>query len=181
MTMQTFPTDVVPMFPIGVDFSFSDNIALSYGGKNRQSISRSSTPITMFTLKFGTHQSTDKQKIISFLKSRKGNYEAFYFRNREEIYNPAFVWLANHVYAENDITIPTTSNGHSYKCTTAGTSHATTQPVWTTGDNAVQPTDGNVVWTENAYIVALRDEKFGFKYIHHQLYESGEITLIETS
>jgi len=39
-----------------------------------------------------------------------------------------------------------TYNSHSYKCTTAGTSHATTEPTWSTTNGATQ-TDGTVTWT----------------------------------
>lgn len=56
-------------------------------------------------------------------------------------------WVAATVYALGDIRRPTTRNGFCYRCTTGGTSHATTEPVWTTTIGAVQPTDGTVVWT----------------------------------
>lgn len=55
-------------------------------------------------------------------------------------------WVANTVYAVGDVVKATTYNSHAYKCTTAGTSHATTEPTWSTTNGATQ-TDGTVTWT----------------------------------
>ena len=49
-------------------------------------------------------------------------------------------------YTLGDVVKPTTYNSHSYKCTTAGTSHATTEPTWTT-TNGNTTTDGTAVFT----------------------------------
>lgn len=58
----------------------------------------------------------------------------------------ATAWVAATAYALADYAIPTTANGHYYKCTTAGTSHATTEPTWPTDGSTV--TDGTAVWTD---------------------------------
>jgi len=50
------------------------------------------------------------------------------------------------VYAVGDVIKPTTYAAHSYKCTTAGTSHATVEPTWTT-TNGATTTDGTAVFT----------------------------------
>jgi len=50
------------------------------------------------------------------------------------------------VYAVGDVIKPTTYASHSYKCTTAGTSHADTEPTWTT-TNGNTTTDGTAVFT----------------------------------
>jgi hypothetical protein len=50
------------------------------------------------------------------------------------------------VYAVGDVVKATSYNSHSYKCTTAGTSHATTEPTWTT-TNGNTTTDGTAVFT----------------------------------
>ena len=50
------------------------------------------------------------------------------------------------VYAVGDMIKPTTYASHSYKCTTAGTSHATVEPTWTT-TNGNTTTDGTAVFT----------------------------------
>jgi hypothetical protein len=52
----------------------------------------------------------------------------------------------NTVYAVGDIIKPTTYAAHSYKCTTAGTSHATVEPTWTT-TNGNTTTDGTAIFT----------------------------------
>lgn len=59
-------------------------------------------------------------------------------------------WVANHVYSVNDICIPThlKESNRYYKCTTGGTSHATTEPTWPNGAKNDTITDGSVVWTD---------------------------------
>uniref|UniRef100_A0A6M3JUS8 Uncharacterized protein n=1 Tax=viral metagenome TaxID=1070528 RepID=A0A6M3JUS8_9ZZZZ len=54
-------------------------------------------------------------------------------------------WTANTAYAIGDVVKKTTYNSHSYLCTVAGTSHASTEPTWST-TNGVTQTDGTVTW-----------------------------------
>ena len=56
-------------------------------------------------------------------------------------------WLVNTAYLVNDYVQPTTPNNNfTYRCTTAGTSHANTEPTWpTTAGGTVN--DGTVTWT----------------------------------
>ena len=65
-------------------------------------------------------------------------------------YNLLKLWpetsARNTVYAVGDVIKPTTYASHSYKCTTAGTSHATVEPTWTT-TNGTTTTDGTAVFT----------------------------------
>jgi len=57
-------------------------------------------------------------------------------------------WATATAYALNDRVEPTTPNGYVYKCTTAGTSHASTEPTWpTTGIGTSTVSDGTAVWT----------------------------------
>lgn len=58
-------------------------------------------------------------------------------------------WAANTAYAEGDCVEPTTPDNFRYKCTTAGTSHSTTEPVWS-GMGGIGSTivDGTVTWTK---------------------------------
>ena len=49
-------------------------------------------------------------------------------------------------YTIGDVIKPTTYASHSYKCTTAGTSHATVEPTWTT-TNGGTTTDGTAIFT----------------------------------
>jgi hypothetical protein len=65
-------------------------------------------------------------------------------------YNLLKLWpevsARNTVYAVGDVIKPSTYASHSYKCTTAGTSHATVEPTWTT-TNGNTTTDGTAVFT----------------------------------
>lgn len=45
------------------------------------------------------------------------------------------------------IVVPTVDNGHAYRVLVAGTSHASTEPTWPTGDGATV-TDNTVTWQE---------------------------------
>ena len=68
----------------------------------------------------------------------------------EGFYNLLKLWpettARNTVYAVGDVVKPTTYASHSYKCTTAGTSHATVEPTWAT-TNGNTTTDGTAVFT----------------------------------
>ncbi len=55
-------------------------------------------------------------------------------------------WTANTVKAVGDIVKSTTYNSHTYKCTTAGTTHNTTEPTWGT-TNGGTTVDNTVTWT----------------------------------
>jgi hypothetical protein len=64
-------------------------------------------------------------------------------------------WLANTAYQVGEVITPnigTTGNGHTYRCTTAGTSGANQPTFPTTSGGTV--TDGTVVWTENTATMA---------------------------
>ena len=56
------------------------------------------------------------------------------------------VWATGVVRAVGDIIKPTSYNSHTYVCTTAGTSHAATEPTWST-TNGGTTTDGTAVFT----------------------------------
>jgi len=57
-------------------------------------------------------------------------------------------WAVATAYSLNDRVEPTTPNGYVYVCTTAGTSHASTEPTWpTTGIGTSTVSDGTAVWT----------------------------------
>ncbi len=60
-------------------------------------------------------------------------------------------WEVATAYAEGDAVHPVTPDGFMYRCTTAGTSHATTEPVWA-GMGAIGSTivDNGCVWTKVA-------------------------------
>lgn len=57
-------------------------------------------------------------------------------------------WVVATAYSLNDRIEPSTGNGFVYQCTTAGTSHASTEPTWaTTGIGSSTNSDGTAVWT----------------------------------
>lgn len=65
-------------------------------------------------------------------------------------------WVANTAYVLGDYIIPTTPNGRFYKCTTAGTSAAVTEPTWpTTLGATVADGAGALVWTDMGTITAV--------------------------
>ena len=55
-------------------------------------------------------------------------------------------WASGVVRTVGDIIKPTSYNSHTYICSTAGTSHATTQPTWSTTNGGLT-TDGTAVFT----------------------------------
>lgn len=65
-------------------------------------------------------------------------------------YNLLKLWpetsARNTAYTVGDVIKPSVYASHSYKCTTAGTSHATVEPTWTT-TNGNTTTDGTAVFT----------------------------------
>ena len=59
--------------------------------------------------------------------------------------NTSTAWEANTAYSLRNVVIPTTANNYVYICTSAGTSHATTEPTWPTGIGDTVA-DGTVAW-----------------------------------
>ena len=58
----------------------------------------------------------------------------------------ATTWAAGTVYAVGTIIRKVSSNGYLYQCVVAGTSHASTEPTWTTVVGREQPSDNGVIW-----------------------------------
>lgn len=56
-------------------------------------------------------------------------------------------WLPATAYTLGTLRQPIVPNGFRYRVTTAGTSHATTEPTWPTGAIGSTVVDGTVVWT----------------------------------
>lgn len=55
-------------------------------------------------------------------------------------------WVANKAYSVGDYVVPTSDNGHAYRCTAAGTSGATA-PTWGSATGSTT-TDNGVTWLE---------------------------------
>jgi len=59
------------------------------------------------------------------------------------------IWLVATAYVKGDFVSPTKANrtGYRYECTTAGTSHATTEPTWGTTVGGTTAGNGTLVFT----------------------------------
>lgn len=62
---------------------------------------------------------------------------------------PGATWLTARVYKVGDFVVPTVTNGHTFRCTTAGTSGGG-EPTWSTGAGTTTA-DNTVVWTESNF------------------------------
>lgn len=71
-------------------------------------------------------------------------------------YNGHPKWSANKSYQVNDIVIPISRNGHSYKCKTAGTSGAS-EPAWKIGIDT--PDASPLTWADNGPPLPVSDLK----------------------
>ncbi len=69
----------------------------------------------------------------------------------------AVMWIKNTVFLLNAKVVPPVANGHKYKCTVAGTSHASAEPVWPVGAGA-SVVDGTATWTEDGVVVVEQAE-----------------------
>ena len=82
-------------------------------------------------------------------------------------------WLVNTAYLVNDYVQPTSpNNDFTYRCTTAGTSHAATEPTWpTTAGGTVS--DGTVTWTAVGF-----DYEYALTTGHTFFSKALQITLV---
>lgn len=95
----------------------------------------------------------DKNK-LAYFEAVTCRYGALFFdwKNFYEAYGQDNFWIKKTAYTLGEIVRPVAASGRSYRCTTAGTTHATDEPTWPTTKNATI-TDGSVVWTENTRTV----------------------------
>ena len=68
-------------------------------------------------------------------------------------------WVAATAYSLGDIVEPVTPNGYKYKVTIAGTSHATTEPIWPTSGVGSTIVDGTVTWALMAIVHPIAEIK----------------------
>lgn len=94
-----------------------------------------------------------------------------YTRRPRQLYDPS-AWVANTAYAAGDFVVPATgviawptplpATAHLshfvYECTTAGTSHASTEPTWPTTDGGTVTDGGTLVWTARLNTVVVPHE-----------------------
>ncbi len=76
-------------------------------------------------------------------------------QTKETLLTSPSAWVAATAYVAGDRVRPTTANGHVYLCTTAGTSHATTEPTWPiTVNGTVTESGSTLAWNENGLIAS---------------------------
>lgn len=96
---------------------------------------------------FRGHEWIDENTIRMDIDFNPGSGDSVYlYLAKKHHLDP--IWVAGTAYVKGDIISPTKANrtGYRYECTTAGTSHASTEPTWgTTADGTT--TDGTVTWT----------------------------------
>ena len=150
-----------------------------YRGNREQRNARLPVPYHRITYQFKTLSVAEADAIYNFFLARQGSFDPFYLQNNEEAYRSK-AWTPNTVYAAGAIIRPVTVNGRSYKCTTPGTSHATTQPTWpTTYHGSVA--DNTAAWTENSYHVRFADDMLTMEAMYITLYNLGQVSFIEVA
>lgn len=177
MSLSNFPS-VISQYSV-IKIPQYETRIIGYGGKTEQRLSMQDDPRLSLKLKFELLIPSDLDLIEAFFRTCKGAYTAFYLPAPDEIYGDK-IWKANTAYTANQIIRPTTVNSHSYKCTTAGTSHASTEPTWTTTINGTN-SDGTVTWTENTYTVRFAEDVINIDWFTYALYNLGEIEFLEVT
>ena len=89
-------------------------------------------------------------KLGKFIQLAKSNLAEANFKVENKDGATASTWASSSAYVVGDFAIPTATNDHFYKCTTAGTSDVS-EPTWTMDGSTV--TDGSVVWTDMGLIL----------------------------
>jgi prepilin-type N-terminal cleavage/methylation domain-containing protein len=82
-------------------------------------------------------------------------------------------WVQLTMYSIGDFVIPTTKNGHRYRCTTAGISGAS-EPTWPTAKGGTF-IDGTVTWTESGKLAVLKDNIATLNYGSYTVVENKYI------
>jgi prepilin-type N-terminal cleavage/methylation domain-containing protein len=82
-------------------------------------------------------------------------------------------WAQFTTYSIGAFVVPTTKNGHRYRCTSAGTSGAS-EPTWPT-TKAATVVDGSVTWTENGKLAVLKDNIDALNYGTYTVVENKYI------
>jgi hypothetical protein len=154
-----------------------DVTIIKYGFRVEQRILNDPDPVRTFEMNFESLLLSDAVLILNFFHARHGNYESFYLQNREEAYRPA-PWRPATTYYAGDIVRPVSPNGRSYRCTTAGTSHAADEPTWPALYHGTV-LDNSAVWTENSRRVRFVEPSTRFDNFKYSLYSFGAIQFLE--
>lgn len=167
--LNSYPTIKTPVFRTRI---------ISYGNKAEQRLAMDSEARNKLQVSYKLLTPADAEAIRRFFIARKGAFEAFWFTDVAEAYG-APARQASTAYSAGDIVRPETANGRSYRCTTAGTSGSGT-PTWPTTEGGTV-VDGGVTWTENSYLVRFEDDLINLEYFSYQLWNLGELKLIEVA
>jgi len=130
----------------GVSYDAIWKIVLSLSGQTTKGYDRT----RVIQIRYNLEENSEVAEVLlqnSDLALNDINFEQY-----QAIYSRGYAtgvtrsaWEAGTAYSADDIVVPTTANGYQYRCVTAGTSHATTEPTWGTA-LGVQQTDGTVTW-----------------------------------
>ena len=113
---------------------------------NVTAITDAETGITNLEARYGVTLNVNDY-ITGFLQNNDGNTGSFLIlADKFGVVTPSTIWVAATAYTVGQMRRPIADNGRVFKCTTAGTSHATTEPTWDTGIGNTT-NDNDVVWT----------------------------------
>jgi len=162
----SYPTlTMKPVYPLSV--TLGDNvISSSKDAGYRHKRARFTRMPKIFELNYVAMSHEDLQLLLNHYNSVSGASSFFWVNDGEAAEAPKR--LSNHAYVSGDIIRPVVYDGHSYKCTTAGTS-GSSSPTFVTTENQTT-SDGTVTWTENSYTVTYA-EPITWKYVEGGLIE----------
>ena len=114
-------------------------------------------------------------KTVNSASSGGADFEALYLEGNTTALTST-AWAAGTTYALGDVVLGTTTPGLYFTCTTAGTSHATTEPTWDVARPGTSTTaDNTVTWT----VYAKGKETFSVSNavsFHNNQYHEGVYT-----
>jgi len=126
--------------------AFNHCTAITLSWDSEDSLIDSFAPADGFRVLYGENRLAKIQQLLSWTRC-VGRFESDgKLHIRRLVSGQATAWVANTAYVLGETVKPTTDNNHIYECTTAGTSHATTEPTWTTTEGGTN-SDGTVTWT----------------------------------
>ncbi len=176
MPYPVFP-DILNSYPTVKTPEFR-TLIIGYGGKAEQRIAQDEEPRNTLKVTYEVLTPANVETIRRFFIARRGAFGAFWFTDRAESHSfPAYETSTE--YSIGDIVRPATPNGHSYRCTVAGTS-GTETPVWPTTEGGTV-TDGEVTWIENSYLVRFEADLIDLEFFAYLLWNLGVINFIEVN
>lgn len=144
LAVQADVNDVVTLIEI---YSHCEDISI--GGTldtDKDPVISAFKPADFFKVRYGESRWAKIQELLNYTFTvirveNDGDLHYLHYKN-----GWAALWTAATVIRKGETRRPVTANGHVYTCTTAGTTHATTEPTWPTTEDATV-SDNTVVWT----------------------------------